>query len=255
VTLGDTGRISFTPESATCEDVHQQIKDSERQLKTSLRTLGNIEGKADFLKHTELLKPFHQAKMLYDKMGCNQGEGAKPIMTDSFRNRMVAKLKGVWMQHSSEDEATAKARFENLLEFIKDKSQDASLKDLIKASNIAFGTTAAEDVDEDGIDEEADENIDPVDAEALEDKLASSITGQNNSSLVQVDENQVAGSKPPWYVVLAGFVVLVAVGLFLWILFMYVVFYLFVAALCLSLGILGIYSIQQGLKSMKDSFD
>ena len=53
----------------------------------------------------------------------------------------------------------AEARFENLLEFVKDKSQDASLKDLIKASNIAFGTTAAEDVDEDGIDEEADEKL------------------------------------------------------------------------------------------------
>jgi hypothetical protein len=240
-------KVSFTPQSQTCEDVYQQIKTAEEELKESLTGAGGIADmtdKKDFRKQTALMKPFHKAKMLYDKMGCETGADAQPVMEKGFRDRMVANLKEVWVSHYSSlgDKRTARRRFDTMLAFVSEKAEDASLKDLVDGMKSAFGIDSdANDGDEEGISEE---DCNPENEDALEEKLASSITGETNSSaLVQVD-----GDIPASVAGAAAVIVCIGVAIGLFVLFLYIAWYLFVAALIISLGILSVYAIQQMIK-------
>lgn len=240
--LADSAKVHFTPTSETCEDARADLRAKEVQLREALNGFGEIKDKADFRTRAAMdLKSFQKAHVKYDKMGCD--ENGEPAIPEDFVSSSINKLREVWMSIAESDDETAGARFDDAVAYIKEHTNDMTLKVLIKASGIAFGTSLDKDEDGEGESDEIDVDADlDEDGESdLEDVLVGDKDGGGQpASQLQIGAGQVAahtGSGPAATTFAVG-VVAFAVMIGLFVLLCYVAYWLFIVALCISLGIL-----------------
>jgi len=134
------------------------------------------------------------------------------------------------------DDETAGARFDEAVAYIKDHTDDMTLKDAIKASGIAFGKSVAEEgegqLDEIDVDADLDED--------RERELEEALVGREEGSLVQIGTGQVAAhtGSGPVPTTFAVAVVTFTVMLAMFIILCHIAYYLFMVALLVSLGII-----------------
>lgn len=247
--LKPSDKVHFTPKSSgeTCEAVQTELKAEEAKLADNLDSLAEIKNKGDLKARTAILRPFQKLHMKYDKMGCENGAG--PALDQGLMDKMVAKLRATYVKHApsafrNTDEAAAQARFDSLLGYVKENADGSTIKDAIKASGIAFGTTP----EEEDVDVDVDSDLTDANAEDELDNMFVKLESTGATSLAEVHDGQVATQGQHIDdVIVAGAAIIVCVGVVvaLFVLFWWIVLWIFIAAVLISLGILAVNWVQE----------
>jgi len=247
--LKDSYKVYFTPVSETCTKTRQRVDAAKQMLKKALPMLADIKDTEDFKARTAMLKPFQKTKMLHDKMGCEVN--GVPILETKALEDMLGKLRKAFIKTRDPDigKEIAGQRFDKALQFMKDHSNDTTLKDAVGAAGIFLGTDVNTDESDDGLDgDEAPEGEDQLE-DRLENVLAEKSTNVTASLMQLYEARGLNSSQSGSHRRLLYAAMIIACFALVW----FLPFWIFVGALAVAAGFIAISELVKWRKQRRSA--